>query len=411
MKIIKIALVCTIAVVVTCFGGACTTTSETTDTTGISSKFTKSYTYDMVKGVAPEGGFKIYLDASGSMPGYFTDGLTDYIKIVSGLQGGSENTKVYFWGDTTHEITNLNSTITNGNYKAKSSLFPDIFKVMAEDVKNEKALTFLVTDGIVSNSSSVTGKRTGYTISDLPLLPSAIKKGIGDSLAVAVFRFTIPFGGTYWDIDNKQKKLDNINRPLFVFAIGYPEAVSYLKESLNKNNKQMQNFIGLDPKQLYMGIIKKKKNQNAFRDVNFTFDSDSNDVKLASGSDSFEIAVDIPKWISESGINPDNDGTLSIKHEDGKEVKVDKKYNNSTLTVSTNDHVTFDIGRFFVDYYIVMRSSDGWQEYSCDDDRNISSDSSLYDKTFGLKEILKGFELATGQPDTLFKSSFEFKYE
>jgi hypothetical protein len=369
-------------------------------------EFAKSDTYTIVKGEAPEGGYKIYLDASGSMPGYFTDGLTDYINIVSGLQGGNENTKVYFWGDATREITNLNSTITNGNYKAKASLFQDIFKVMAQDAKTEKALTFLVTDGIVSNSSSVTSKRTGYTKADLPLLPGKIQTALGDSLAVGIFRLEIPFNGTYWNIDNKQKSLKDVKRPIFVFAIGYPSAVSDLKNSLSK--KEMENFTNLHPQQLYMGILKENKNCNFFRDVegNFVTNEDNTGTELAAGSESFEIAVDIPDWISELGVNPE-DGIISIANVDGDKLKVRKSYRNGTLTVSTKDDCEIDLGQYNVNFFIAYRPSTKWQKYACDDDRAISSDT-LCDRTFGLSEILKGFELATKQPDTLFNSSFDF---
>jgi len=370
-------------------------------------EFAESGTYDVVEGEAPEGGYKIYLDASGSMPGYFTDGLTDYIKIVSGLQGGNEKTKVYFWGDATREITNLNSTITNGNYKAKASLFQDIFKVMAQDAKTEKALTFLVTDGIVSNSSSVTKKRTGYTKSDLPLLPGTIQAALGDSLAVGVFRFEIPFNGAYWDINNKQKFLQGVKRPIFVFAIGYPYAVSDLKKSLSK--KEMENFTDLNPQQLYMGILKDNKNKNFFRDIesNFVINAENSGTELAAGSESFEISVDIPDWISELGINPDKDGVISVANSDGDKLKVGKRYRDGTLTVSTTEDCEIDLGHYDVKFFIAYRPSSTWQKYACDDDTAINSDT-LCDRTFGLSEILKGFELATKQPDTLFISSFKF---
>lgn len=373
-------------------------------------EFAESGTYDVVEGEAPEGGYKIYLDASGSMPGYFTDGLTDYIKIVSGLQGGNEKTKVYFWGDDTREITNLNSTITNGNYTAKASLFQDIFKVMAQDAKTEKVLTFLVTDGIVSNSSSDTKKRIGYTKSDLPTLPKKIKDALGDSLAVGIFRFEIPFNGTYWDIDNKQKSLKDVTRPIFVFAIGYPYAVSDLKKSLSKNKKkEMENFTDLHPQQLYMGILKDDNNNNLFRDIkdNFVINEEDTCTELAAGSESFDIAVDIPNWISELGINPAKDGVISVANSDGDKLKVGKRYRDGTLTVSTTEDCEIDLGHYDVKFFIAYRPSSTWQKYACDDDTAINSDT-LCDRTFGLSEILKGFELATKQPDTLFISSFKF---
>lgn len=367
-------------------------------------EFTDSYTYGIVEGKAPEGGYKIYLDASGSMPGYFTDGLTDYIKIISGIQGGNENTKVYFWGNATLEITNLNSTITNGNYKAKASLFQEIFSVMAQEVRKEKALTFLVTDGIVSNASSVTNRRTGYTIADLPLLPEKIKNAMGDSLAVGIFRFEIPFNGAYWDIDNKSIPLKKITRPIFVFAIGYPTAVSDFRNSLGK--KETENFTNLNPKQLYLGILKEKKDNNPFRDVAGSFVADSTEIQLSAGSDSFEIAVDIPEWIPKLGIDPAK-GNLSIKDSDNKVLNVTKSFRDGVLTVSTPEDCVINIGNYSVNYSLFYRPSNIWEKYACGDDRVISSDT-LCDRTFGLIEIIKGFELATGQPDTLFKSSFEF---
>ena len=263
-----------------------------------------------------------------------------------------------------------------------------------------------MTDGIVSNASSVTNKRTGYTQADLPLLPEKIKSAIGDSMAVGVFRFEIPFNGTYWDIDNKRKTLKDVKRPIFVFVIGYPAAIANLKQSLTK--KEMENLTALNPRQLYLGILKEKKDSNPFRDVedNFVLIPDSTGIELSAGSDSFEIAVDIPEWIPELGIKPEQ-GCLTIAQSDGNELKVKKAFHGKTLTVSTDDSCQINIGQYKVNYSIIYRPSTTWGKYACNDDRSINSDT-LCDRTFGLTEILKGFELATRQPDTLFVSSFNF---
>lgn len=367
---------------------------------------TSSSTYKIVDCKAPDGGSCIFLDASGSMPGYFTDGLNDYIKIVSGLQGYNDKTKVYFWGDTNREITNLNSTITNGNYKGSASLFQDIFKAMSDNARIHKALTFLVTDGIVSNASRDTKKRTGYTIADLPLLHEKTKKAVGDSMAVAIFRCQIPFNGTYWDIDNKPKRIE-ARRPIFVFTIGYPSAVADLRASIMSAKKEMENFTSLEPTQLYMGIYEEVKNKNPFRDTDGNKFTTDGQVSLVGGVEDFEIAVDVPKWIVDMGVDPKKNGIITIVNSDGSKIDVDKRYNDGVMKFSTKDESEFNIGEYNVSYRITYRPSDTWNGYSCDDDRAITSDT-LCDRTFGLKDILKGFELATKQPDTLFESTFKF---
>lgn len=387
----------------------------------IAKELTSSKTYDIVEGKAPEGGYYIYLDASGSMPGYFKGGLTDYIKLVSGLQGGHEDSKVYFWGDETREVVDLNSTITNGNYKGKASLFQNIFKTMADKVRAEDVLAFLVTDGIVSNASSVTNKRTGYTISDLPLLPAKIKDALGDSMAVAVFRCEIPFNGTYWDIDNKTEPI-NAKRPIFVISIGYPAAIADLRTSIMNKEKEMENFTSMSPKQLYMGIFSKVENQNPFRDIegdrfSTIFDSDTSKkaekIILSPGVSDFSIAVNVPTWIKDMGADPvEKHGVFTIVN-GNHTLGVNKSYNKGVMKFMTivNDSIDFNLGVYKVDYNIVYRPSDTWNGYSCDDDRAIETDTTLLNKTFGLKEILRGFELATQQPDTLFSSSFKFEKE
>lgn len=386
---------------------ACTTTEQAGE--NIAEKLTSSRTYEIVKEKAPEGGCYIYLDASGSMPGYFTDGLNDYIKIVSGLKGYNANTKVYFWGDNNREVTNLNSTITNGNYKGSASLFQDIFRVMADKVRTDKTLTFLVTDGIVSNASNVTKKRTGYTIADLPLLHEKIKTAVGDSMAIAVFRCEIPFNGTYWDIDNKPKNIET-HRPIFVFAIGYPTAVADLRFRVMSKMKEMENFISLEPIQLYMGIYREVKDKNPFRDTEgdkFVTDDSLTQVSLVGGVEDFEIAVNVPKWIVSMGADPKENGIITIVNSDGSKIDVNKHYNDGVMKFSTKDGSEFNMGEYSVNYRIAYRPSDTWNKYNCDDDRAMTSDT-LCDRTFGLKDILKGFELATKQPDILLESSFKF---
>lgn len=372
-----------------------------------------SKTYEIVEAKAPEGGYCIYLDASGSVPGYFKDGLADYIKIVSGLEGGNDRSKVYFWGEDNREITNLNSTITDSSYNGKASLFQDIFKVMANKAKADKSLTFLVTDGIVSNAHPVTQKRTGYTIADLPLLPAKIKKALGDSMAVAIFRCEIPFNGIYYNIDNKKINIKG-NRPIFVFAIGYPDAVADLRNSVMSKKKEMENFTSMKKlEQLYMGIYKEVKNKHPFRDTEgnrFSTDT-ANVVSLEAGVTDFEIAVDIPQWIADMGADPKKNGVITIvSTNDGSSIDVDKYYDDGVMKFQTKEDTVFNLGNYSVNYCINYQASAVWDKYNCSDDRAIASESdTLYDKTFGLKEILRGFELATQQPDTLFKTSFDFQ--
>lgn len=414
----SISLVCVVATLALINGCGSSTTHPDTD--NIAPKLTSSSTYSIVESEAPEGGYCIYLDASGSMPGYFTDGLTEYIQLVSGLQGGNDSTKVYFWGDETREVTNLNSTITKGNFKGSASLFQDIFKKMAEKAKSDKALTFLVTDGIVSNANKVTKQRSGYTISDLPLLPGKIREAVGDSMAVAIFRCEIPFNGRYYDIDNKTKNI-KADRPIFVFAIGYPGAVVDLRNSISNKRKEMENLTSLDPKQLYMGIFKPEINCNPFKDNDgnrFITDEETTKITFDPGYTNFEISVDVPDWIAEMGGNPMT-GAISIVNTDGSHIDVNKRYSDGKMVFYTNgdddddddaENEPFNIGDYTVNYTIVYRPSDKWEKYSCNDDRALRSDT-LCDKTFGLNAILKGFELATQQPDTLFKSSFKFTKE
>ena len=99
--------------------------------------------------------------------------------------------------------------------------------------------------------------------------------------------------------------------------------------------------------------------------------------------------------------------------------KLDKSYADGKIEIvlsngepsgdsSFNDLVSDD---YTLSYSIVYIPSKEWNQFSSEDDRNIKYDVSEQAKTFGLKEMIKGFELATKQPDTIFRTSLKFKSE
>lgn len=379
----------------------------------------QSTTYEMAKADPPKGGYIIYLDASGSMPGYFTDGLTDYISIVSALKGAVDSTRVYFWGNLIHEVSDINSDITKHNYTAKSSLFEDIFKSMADDVAKEDVLTFIITDGIVSNSSNVTNLRTGYTKSDLPLLPNKIKQSLKNdsvNLAIALFRFELPFNGQYADIDNKSIPITVTDRPLFVFAIGKPGAITDFKYNV-MCKKEMEDFNKKKPDALYLGLLEKRDDTCLFSDNSesgkgFTAPEDGskdNIVVLPNGVDEFDVYTSVPEWIAKDGVDTKKAGKLTVVSNDGTESE------NFTATVKVNQlNIStkgdpIDPGTYTLTYIITYRPADSWSDFSCDDDRAINENEDIKKKTFGMSELIKGFELATQHPDTIYKASFKFE--
>lgn len=392
--------------------------------------------YEVTEAKAPEG-YKIYLDASGSMPGYFKEGLSDYISIVANIENVADSAAVYFWGNPNKPVKDLNSTITKGNYSATASLFWDIFSQMAEEVRKDNVLTFLVTDGIVSNCSATTKQRSGYSIGDLPLVEGKVKKSLGDSLAVGVFRFEIPFSGTYYDIDNKQVQLPKTNRPLYVFAIGSPGALADFKEK-RMSKKEMDSFNGLLKNSIWFGLLKEKKNDPTygFQDANSAFEADSTGegtirVILPAGTDDLSLTLTLPDWMEKYGIDIKNSDKLELRSKDSDlSKKLEKGYVDGKVQISpkisdgvgeTNDDsgnsdedyraIDLNPNNYTLIYSIVYRPSAEWDKFSSEDDRKILNDTTELMKTFGLKEMIKGFELATKHPDTIFRTSLKFERE
>lgn len=382
-------------------------------------------TYEVTEAKAPKG-YKIYLDASGSMPGYFKEGLSDYISIVANIENVADSAAVYFWGNPNKPVKDLNSTITKGNYSATASLFWDIFYRMAEEVRKDNVLTFLVTDGIVSNCNATTKQRRGYTIGDLPLVEGNVKKSLGDSLAVGVFRFEIPFSGTYYDINNKQVQLPKTDRPLYVFAIGSPGALADFKEN-RMSRKEMKSFNDKLKKSIWLGLLTKSQDNSGygFQDGISSFETDSTDegtlrVILPAGTDDLNLTVDLPDWMERFGININSSDRLELKSSSKDCSKMlEKSYADGKIEIipgigesggdsGFNDLVSDD---YTLSYSIVYIPSKEWNQFSSEDDRNIKNDTIEQKKTFGLKEMIKGFELATKQPDTIFRTSLKFKSE
>lgn len=381
--------------------------------------------YEVVEAQAPKG-YKIYLDGSGSMPGYFKEGLTDYISLVANIENVADSAAVYFWGDTNRPVKDLNSTITKGNYSASASLFWEIFAQMAKEVRTDSLMTFLVTDGIVSNCRATTKQRSGYSIGDLPLVEGKVKASIGEGLAVGVFRFYVPFSGTYYDIDNKTVELPETTRPLYVFAIGTPGNLAEFKEK-RMSRKEMKSFNAKLKKSIWLGLLSKSKDNSAygFQDGISSFETDSTEegtlrVILPAGTDDLNLTVDLPDWMEKYGININSFDRLELKS-NSKDFskKLDKSYVHGKIEIvpsngeSNGDSSFIDLvsDDYTLSYSIVYTPSKEWDQFSSEDDRNIKNDANEQAKTFGLKEMIKGFELATKQPDIIFQTSLKFKSE
>lgn len=356
----------------------------------------------------------IYIDASGSVKGYFSNGsdgkfgnAITYLAQYKGL-----NSPVYFWGKNTKE-TKVSTSVNaaggvNAALRAKSaygqdSYFNEMFKQMVNLIKTDSVdAACLVTDGIYGVGNDLTRKDIEHAKKTLPDFMGEVKNAFtGTNLAVGIFKLSSTFSATsatdaYITYQNKPIYPITIeNRPFYVIVIGKPGKVnSFAKDNelgaelslvMGGHNINMHNSCRLsDPKHF--------KNDGSWKGNRS--DSETN------------LSVLFPQCIGNDEYIKNNI-TVTLNGKRIENYNVSKSRLTITEEIETNAIVKPGRESEFnvvVDNTIPLE----WRNLFNEDDKNIKTDASLQSKTFGLKYLLEGILKGTS-PDTLVNISFKFK--
>ena len=178
----------------------------------------------------------IFMDSSASMKGYSApNGNRDFtaaiVAIFSAVPPEVDIESAYVGANSKDEVTI--SKVEKGQYQAQitngkvvigaGSQLDKILAYMADD-NDEDEVTCLVTDGILSGTNAEISANREFNVKNLPLLENrvrlAAKEAKKEGLDFIIYRLVTSFTGNYYDYQNRVHKLNSMERPYFIIAIG-----------------------------------------------------------------------------------------------------------------------------------------------------------------------------------------------
>ncbi len=360
---------------------------------------------------------KVYVDASGSMRGYFSEGSDG--RFISAISNADANETVWMDANFTPIEKPLNSALLKGTLSGADSRFDNMISRICEDLRFDSLpnLGLLFTDGIISSSAAQTKLNSTHTVKSFTELKNDIKKELDNhGLAVSLLRLESKFDGHYWDYQNNDA--GNIvieNRPFYVIAIGNPEVVRYFIANNELGAEQeawgIYNDVNRkhDEKYVLTPLPASDWNGNEFigkKDIKFSLPLpkyvcdlgwdyiQANSVIELNGNDITGI-VDLQPNKNAKSI----DGVLLSWNTDRMESPKAPIFNPQNDNVLTVKIVKSETSSFYTD------------ELSCEDDLQIATDTNLQKQTFGLKHLRDGLREGVGEgaETVIFKVQKIFK--
>lgn len=347
------------------------------------------------------GEAEIYIDASGSMKGYFLSNQPYFINTISSLMSIADSSKVYFMGNpkvytglTKDIVQNLrrqpNKTVTT---------FSDSFEHMCQQSGGSK-VCFLVTDGIMS-----VGDKTGLALKDLQNAIEKTFKANGAGKSMAVLRYTGEFLSDpakriyYYDCNDTCRILNCDKRPYFVIAIGEKDVIRHIRSVAAAK---------LHPAQaICFGVHDITGHQN-------NICTTSSEARLEIPSDPIVLNATLPACFAHFDANYVKENlTVSVNG-----IVVDKQYESESNTRISNQELNivldqtkniiapaFD-GKVTIKLTIANSMPVQWQAYSSDDDTQIESEGA--NTTFGLNTLLQGIKNSMDAEPILIEFTYIF---
>lgn len=347
-----------------------------------------------------------YIDASGSMKGYFSlesDGR--FITAISDV-----NPDRICWMDA--KFTTLEGIPTNALLTNRFSGGQSRFDLMLSGIIERDSLikfgdiSLLFTDGILSASVKETESNPNYMKMSFGVFKNYIAKELKKvpGIAVAIFKLDSKYNGNYWNYQNKSVPVDIQDRPFYVIAIGKPAQIRYFSKN-NKLDASLYEAFGVYDKE-----IKKDKGGTCFAPI---VPKDFKGNKLISNTIAFTLTL--PDNIAQYGSTYiKNNLIITLDGVDqsqilrplinvvGKQLTIENwNTNNPAYPILTSGTHTLKV-------LLPHRISVDWKEFSSEDDLNINKDIDQQKRTFALEYLIKGIQEGIEEQNIIFSSSVVF---
>lgn len=340
---------------------------------------------------------KVYVDASGSMKGYFSLGSDG--RFIGAISNANADEAVWMDQSLTPIRHPLNTEVLNAGYKRDDSRFHEMINRIAKNLKSDSCLSLglFYTDGIISSSLEETEKDQNHTLKSRVELRNAIAKELEkDSLAIAFLMLESRFDGSYADYTNTNiLNLKVQDRPFYVMAIGKAPQVRYFVKHNALGSKLYETFglyssLRTDTTANYLLSIDQKK-----WEFKLSLPPYINDLGESYIKKNFRVELnnqDVTGFVSSKQIDKQLILTLTTYSKDNSEAP--------TINPKGN---TFHLS-------IIKKDVEEFANLNCVDDREIAKIDSIQKQTFMLSTLLEGIKMGTGEKGELvmFRASITF---
>lgn len=351
-----------------------------------------------------------YIDASGSMKGYFSlesDGR--FITAISDV-----NPDRICWMDT--KFTTLEGVPTNALLTNRFSGGQSRFDLMLSGIIERDSLikfggiSLLFTDGILSASVNETDSNPNYMKMSFGIFKNYISKELKKvpGIAVAIFKLESKYSGNYWNYQNKSVSVDIQDRPFYVIAIGRPAQVRYFSKN-NKLEASLYEVFGVYDKKVKKEI-QKDKSGAYFAPV---VPKDFKGNKLLSNMVAFTLTL--PDYVAQyDSAYIKNNLIITLDGVDqsqmlrplinvaGKQLTIENwNTNNPAYPILTSGMHTLKV-------QLPHRISSDWKKLYSEDDLNINKNIDQQKRTFALEYLIKGIQEGMEEQNIIFSSSVTF---
>lgn len=362
------------------------------------------------------------MDISVSMKGYLGSGDSRFKGVIASYLNVSKNEPtISLFGNTEESLISKDDFISKLNNKSSISWSHESdLKGMLKSMVNhcdENDLCFLLTDGILSGSNKQISEsfQRKFNIENREWLSSEIKnifKG-NDSISALIVKYNANFNGTYSCYNNDSRSISNRDRPYYIVALGKWAFIKYLEEELMNSKSKV-----LDKPYDNYALF---GDENTYKKLKFSYNSGIKGIDkegymiiksdVRQGGDvilSTDVTL-LPSYMR-TPIYWNNHLELSImkKGESGKPISKDKysvTLDSKICKVSIPAYIL--TGR---ELNISLRYDiPSWiNEYTDENDLNITSDLHKMTQTFNLKYFAEGLA-ALQNNENVINQTIKFK--
>lgn len=345
----------------------------------------------------------VYLDNTSSMKGFLQPAnknisMEKFVSVFNKLRSKYGDTIPSYYIDkegfsqtSLSEMTkslNDKKIVTRDAYVMSAFLDSVVTRALSDNA--HRTLSLFVTDAIISGTNDQITANGNYNIEHAETLSKDIEGVIGKlkdkDYGFELIRLTAPFDGDYINYHNGHTKLNNVDRPYFIIAIGHKKDIRKLENSIAQDKlldpsikRMLSTNVPCSPSISSNSDELKKDEDDPCRFIYETEQNQDDDAHKFS----INIVIDnLPEYYHDQKTVSD---AIQIYDTDGKIINTDLRY-DSVQRLATFSTIKKESQKYTVK---IKNIPPAWVTmYNSNNDENFNGQT---DKTFNLEWLVKGF--------------------